>query len=90
VAVGAAGTIVTSENGTDWTPLAPLTASDLNAIVFGGQFVAVGKAGVIFTSSDGLTWTARNSGTTNDLAAVVRTLSGYTAVGAQGTNVSTF
>jgi len=59
-------------------------------VVYGGQFVAVGKAGSLFTSQDGVTWQVRDSGTPNDLTAVTRTLSGYTAVGAAGTNISSF
>jgi len=90
VAVGAGGTILTSIDGTTWAALAPPTASDLNAVTFGGQFVAVGKGGAILTSLDGLAWTVRASGTTNELHAVARTVSGYTAVGALGTNVSSF
>ena len=90
VAVGAAGAVLTSSDGVTWTVQPPITAKDLLAVVYGGQFVAVGKAGGIFTSPDGLTWQARTSGTSNDLAAIARTLSGYTAVGDAGTNVSSF
>ena len=90
VAVGAAGTVLTSGDGLAWTVQAPIATEDLTAVVYGGQFVAVGKAGRIFTSPDGVTWQARTSGTTNDLRAVARTLSGYTAVGDMGTNVSSF
>ena len=54
------------------------------------QFVSVGNAGGIFTSLDGLTWTAQVSGTTNNLNALVRTASGYTAVGAAGTVLTSF
>lgn len=90
VAVGAGGTVLTSSDATTWTPGTAFTSSDLDAVVYGGQFVAVGAAGGIFTSPDGLAWQARSSGTTNDLTAVVRTLSGYTVVGAQGTNLSSF
>lgn len=90
VAVGAGGTILTSTDGTAWTAQAPATTNDLTAIAYGGQFVAVGKGGVILTSLDGLTWETRTSGTSSDLNAVGRTVSGYTAVGVQGTNVSSF
>jgi hypothetical protein len=90
VAVGAGGTVLTSLDGTTWTAQAPLTTNDLTAITFGGQFVAVGKGGVILTSLDGLAWETRTSGTTNDLLAVTRTVSGYTAVGTSGTNVTSF
>jgi predicted small lipoprotein YifL len=90
VAVGAAGTVLTSADGTTWAAQAPLSADDFTAITYGGQFVSVGKGGVIYTSLNGTTWEKRTSGTTNDLAAVTRTLSGYSAVGARGTIVSSF
>jgi len=90
VAVGAGGTVLFSSDGTTWTPQSAFTSLDLSAVVYGGQFVAVGKAGGIFTSLDGVTWQVRNSGTPNDLAAVARTLSGYSAVGAAGTNITSF
>jgi photosystem II stability/assembly factor-like uncharacterized protein len=90
VAVGAGGTILTSTDGATWTAQPSLTNNDLTAITYGGQFVAVGKGGVIFTSLDGLTWEARASGTTNDLTAVTRTVSGYAAVGALGTYVTSY
>ena len=90
LAVGAAGTVLTSSDGLTWTVHAPISARDLSAVVYSGQFVAVGKAGGIYTSVDGVTWSARTSGTDKDLTAVARTLSGYTAVGDAGTNVSSF
>lgn len=90
VAVGSGGTVLTSDDGLLWTTRASAAENDLSAIAYGGQFVAVGKTGAIATSSDGITWQARVSGTTKDLTAVARTLTGYTAVGAQGTVVSTF
>ena len=68
----------------------PFTSANLLAVTYGGRFVAVGEGGVIFTSLNGLNWEARASGTTVDLTSVTRQLSGYTAVGAAGTNVSTF
>ena len=90
VAIGDAGTLLRSTDGTTWTALPAIAATDIAAVAYGGQFVAVGKGGGIFTSPDGLAWTARTSGTTNNLAAVARTLAGYTAVGDAGTNVSSF
>lgn len=90
VAVGAAGTVLTSPDGLAWTVQAPFTTATLADVTYGGQFVAVGPAGAIFTSPDGVTWTARASGTTRDLTSVVRTLSGYTIVGDQGTNLTSY
>jgi hypothetical protein len=90
VAVGKAGTVLTSADGLAWTALARFTPNDLNAVIYSAQFVAVGGAGGIFTSPDGTAWTARNSGTANDLTAITRTQLGYSAVGAAGTIVTSF
>ena len=90
VAVGDAGTVLRSTDGQNWTVIPPFTTKNLNAVVFGGRFVAVGDDGSIFTSADGTAWEERTSNTTADLYGVVRQLSGYTAVGEAGTNVSTF
>lgn len=85
VALGAAGTLLTSTDGLAWTLRTPISTSNINAVVFGGQFVAVGANGAIFTSADGIAWQAQTSGTTNELAAITRTSTGYVAVGAAGT-----
>lgn len=90
IAVGKAGTVLTSPDTLTWTVQPPFTSANLTGVTYGGRFVAVGEGGVIFTSLNGVTWEARASGTTSDLTSVVRQLSGYTAVGAAGTNVSTF
>ncbi|MCY7388782.1 MAG: hypothetical protein LH481_12095 [Burkholderiales bacterium] len=90
VALGAAGTVVTSSDGLTWTARAPISANTMNGVAFAGQFVAVGNAGSIYTSADGITWTAQISGTTNSLSAIARTSSGYTAVGAAGTLLTSF
>lgn len=90
VATGAAGTLLTSADGLTWTARAPLSSTRMNAVSFGGQFVAIGDAGKIFTSLDGITWTSQVSGTTNDLTALLRTSTGYTAVGAAGTVLTSF
>ena len=89
VAVGDAGTVLRSEDGQVWTVVAPFTTANLRAISFGGRFVAVGDDGSTFTSQDGAAWEARTSNTTADLHGVVRQLSGYTAVGEGGANIST-
>lgn len=90
VAVGANGALVTSADGATWTSQAPISTRDLEDVIFGGQFVAVGAGGTILTSPDGLAWTARTSNTANDLFGVTRTLTGYSIVGAQGTNLTSF
>lgn len=88
VAIGAAGTVLTSPDGLVWTLQAPISTNNMNAIAFSGQFVAVGNAGSIYTSADGISWQARSSGTVNDLTALSRTSTGYTVVGAAGTNLT--
>ena len=66
VAVGAAGTVLTSTNaGATWTAQSSGTKASLSAIVWSGtQYVAVGESGitgVILTSPNGITWTQRYS-----------------------------
>lgn len=90
VVVGDGGAVLTSPDTVSWTLLPPFTTKNLLGVTFGGRFVAVGEDGSIFTSPDGVTWSAQNSGTTADLTSVTRQISGYTAVGEAGTNVSTF
>lgn len=90
VAAGASGTIVTSPDGLTWTAQAPITTNTLTAIDFGRQFVAVGSNGGIFTSTDGATWLSPTPLTTNGLNAVTHNAHAYFAVGASGTNLSSF
>ena len=90
VVVGDNGIVLRSEDGIEWTVQPQFTTQNLRGLTYGGRFVAVGEDGAIFTSVDGVTWEQRNSSTTADLNSVTRTLTGYTAVGAAGTNVSTF
>jgi hypothetical protein len=69
VAVGYAGTILTSPDGTTWTISNSGTAKVLCSVIYvKNQFVAVGDT--ILTSPDGLTWTTRNSGTSYGLTCV--------------------
>lgn len=90
VAVGNAGTILTSSNGTTWTAQKSGTTQSLYAVVYDAEgsqnfFVAVGASGTIITSPDGSTWTARTSGTSQDLRGVdVGYTSGLPLLGAVG------
>ena len=62
VAVGPAGSVLTSSDGSNWTIQSAGTASDLSDIAWNGsRFVAVGE-GAIITSADGITWSAQSSG----------------------------
>jgi len=90
VAVGAAGTVVTSTDGVTWTPQTAIGPGNLSAVAYGTQFVAVGSGGSVFTSTDGITWTARSSGTGSVLNAVASGNKGYSAVGAAGTNLTAY
>jgi len=57
VAVGRAGAIAISTNGTDWTKISPGPRSSLHSIAYGKhKFVAVGDEGAILRSSDGIRW----------------------------------
>jgi hypothetical protein len=86
VAVGDAGTIVTSAGGTDWTRGDSGSTATLRGVTYGGgMFLAVGTGGTILTSPDSVDWTARGSGTTNDLYAATYGQNLFVAVGANGT-----
>jgi hypothetical protein len=63
VAVGEAGTILTSSNGTSWISRTSGGSWYKNDVNYGNsKFVTVGEQGTILTSSDGITWTSRISG----------------------------
>lgn len=65
VAVGAGGTILTSENGADWTTRVSGTKEMLKSVTWGaGQFMAVGTGGTVVTSDDGVQWVTRPIGVT--------------------------
>ena len=63
IAVGRAGTILTTTDAMTWKPQESGTRSFLQAVAsFGSTVVAVGREGDIVTSTDsGLTWTLRSS-----------------------------
>lgn len=58
VAVGEAGTVLTSPDGVTWTSRSSGTADGLRSVAWSGsKFVAVGgNPGTALTSSDGITW----------------------------------
>ena len=86
VAVGNAGTILTSPDGIAWTPQSSGTAEHLRGVTHNGSlFCAVGDAGTILTSPDGIAWTPQSSGTANALYAVAFGGGLFIAVGASGT-----
>jgi photosystem II stability/assembly factor-like uncharacterized protein len=67
VAVGTAGTIITSaDGGSTWTSISPVTNNHLNDITWdGNQFGVVGANDTILSSPDGETWTSHIPGTPN-------------------------
>ena len=66
IAVGAAGTLLTSPDGLSWKVQPAKTSSSLRHVAYGvpsstgvGTYVAVGDAGAIVSSTDAVTWTAQ-------------------------------
>jgi hypothetical protein len=91
VAVGAAGYIVKSTNGTAWT--VEKTVSFLNTtysrIVFGnGMFVAISQDGKIVTSTDGSNWTSQTSGTSVFLNDIVYAAGKFIIIGRTNTTLT--
>lgn len=71
VAVGGAGTILTSSNAIQWTRRDSGTAMDLYGVAYGnGMFVVSGANGQVCTSSDGISWQSHSTGSTNALRGI--------------------
>lgn len=76
VAVGAAGTLLTSPDGLTWTAQTSNTNNSLRHVAFGvpsagvGTYVAVGDAGAIVSSTDASNWTAQSNPTTQSFYSV--------------------
>ena len=85
VAVGASGTILTSQDGITWTAQVSGTTAALRDVVQGILLVAVGDSGTILTSQDGTTWTTRASNTSADLRGAANLLPYIVVVGSSGT-----
>ena len=63
VAVGSAGTLLTSPDGAAWTSRTLERTRHFTGIAYrNGTFVAVGHRGTLLTSPDGIAWTSRNPG----------------------------
>jgi hypothetical protein len=90
VAVGSGGTVITSTDGTTWTAATKVTASNLTSVTAGRQFIAVGAGGTIISSVDATNWSVVSSPTTADLNAVLFGLTGFSAVGVGGVNITSF
>lgn len=71
LAVGDAGTILTSPDGVSWTARSSGTTQALwGAAANSSQIVVTGDNGTVLTSTDGVNWTAHAAGTTGKLYAV--------------------
>lgn len=82
VAVGASGAVVTSADGTLWTPRTSGTSATLRSVTYaGGRYVAVGAGGIVMVSADGVSWGQRSAGTSTELLGVVVQGSTIVAVG---------
>ncbi|MFM1748665.1 MAG: hypothetical protein RLZZ188_2331, partial [Verrucomicrobiota bacterium] len=85
VAVGRAGTILTSTDGSSWTPQAQqMPALFTNVAYLDSKFVVVGSHGNVLTSADGLTWTGGNVGQSVTLYGVARSASIWVLTGSGG------
>lgn len=82
VAVGAQGTILSSNDGAAWTQESSGVSVRLSSIAAShALFVAVGADGTILTSAHAGAWTKRSSGTQVDLAHVIFNGEQFVAVG---------
>ena len=60
VAVGQAGVVVTSPDGTNWLSSNATTTKELVSVAYGnGAYVAVGVSATVIASLDGITWSPR-------------------------------
>ena len=69
IAVGNAGTMMKSVDGSEWNDISSPTGRKLNAIAYGnGKIVIVGSNGFVSVSGDdGATWSDKNIGTYSEL-----------------------
>lgn len=82
IAVGNAGTILSSRDGRSWQAEASGTSGDLRSVAASrAGFVVVGGRGLILSSERGDHWTERRSGTDVDLTHVIFTGEQFVAVG---------
>lgn len=91
VAVGAAGGVFSSTDGTVWVNESSHASSVLNGVIANssGNFVAVGAGGTVVRSTDGSTWQLESAGISTQLNGVAVNSSGkFIAVGDSGTVIS--
>ena len=94
IIAGAAGTLLYTTNGTNYTECilnaAPVTGSLLAGVYAENAFVLVGENGVILVSYDGITFDAMVSNTTETLHGISHTGERFIAVGANTTVLSSY
>lgn len=98
VAAGAAGTIITSEDGVRWTTQTWGVFPDLFGVAYSsGYYVAVGRYGFVAESSDGADGVEVDSPTTRTLLAIAGnqftidpSVARFVAVGEAGVSVATW
>ncbi len=85
--IGGNGTILSSPDGTNWTPQTSGTTNYLSGLApfTNGLLVASGNEGTLITSPDGMSWTRRTAGTTNWLYRVKCVNGRLLAMGENGT-----
>ena len=80
------GTVLTSPDGTNWTPQITHTTALLSSVAASpATIVSTGNGGTILTSPDGTNWALRTSGTMNWLYRVRYLAGRFVAVGQNGT-----
>ena len=93
IAVGTAGAIHTSTDGTNWTAQTSGTTEQLNDIIFNKwavgergvpEYIAVGQNGNILHSNNATTWYSKTSGVSTELRAIAYNGDTYVVVGAGG------
>ncbi len=90
VAVGAAGTIITSVDGTNWVHQICPTRQQLNAVDYcGGVFMALGNEGTILISSNAVDWVQSESGVADYLNGAAYGNGQYIIAGGGNAQVST-
>lgn len=90
IAVGSDGTIATSNDAVNWTPVTSPTTEYLTSVTAdnNGGFIAVGANGTIITSTDGDNWVKIDSGTSDFLTNVIVTPQGkFIITGQDGVSV---
>jgi photosystem II stability/assembly factor-like uncharacterized protein len=86
VAVGEAGTILVSSDGSSWSSKISGTTQALNKCCYGnGLYVAVGNTNTILVSSDGSSWSSKNpSGATVHFRNCIYDGTQFIAIGSSG------